>query len=109
MKKENLKLSANSAKKEEIINAIKNAISESYGVKGISIIKNTKGQKEEGIIVSFKSDSNFVLDIYLVVAGDVKITETLRSCQKTVRFYMEHLFPKQCLQVNLYAEEVASI
>lgn len=106
MKNETKNITALEDRIDEIVAAVKNAISESYGVKGISKIQNTKGQKEEGIKIQFKSETTFIVDLHLIVAGDVKITETLRSCQKTVRFYMDHLFPKSCIQVNLFAEEI---
>lgn len=107
---DNNKINTNTKPTEEKIKKIVNlAISECYGVIGLSSIINKKGQDEEGIIVHFESNSTFTLDLYITVAKHVKLTESLRSCQKTVKFYMSKAFPKLCKKVNIYAEDISSL
>ncbi len=95
-------------KTKQIIDVIKTSLKEAYGVISLALIENKKGSTEEGVFVRFLNDDCFEVDLYVSVAMDVKITETLRSCQKTVKFYLNHYFPKQCQLIHIYAEDISS-
>ena len=86
----------------------------SYGVVAIAtkdevdlISKITKkGKMEEGVFVSKRSDNTFTVSIYLVLAQDIKITEALRECQKSIKFVLDKKYPKMCREVNVYVTEL---
>ena len=94
--------------RDEIVKIVKEASLTCYGVKEIVTIPHKKGQMEDAIYVHMDKDGTFSLDIHVIVAKSVKITETIRSLQKTIRFYMNRLFPKACQQINIYAEGIDS-
>lgn len=91
----------------EIIRNVKEASLTSYGVSGV-FSSNKKGKEEDGIYVHFDKENNFSLDIHIYVMEGVKVTETIRSLRKTIKFYMEHLYPKACTKINIYAEGISS-
>ena len=94
---------------KEIIQKIKEAALTCYGVISILSIAGKKGQEEEdAIYVLEEKEGGFSLDIHVIVAHGVKVTEIMRSLQKTIRFYMNHLYPKQCHKINIYAEWISS-
>ena len=94
--------------REEISQNVKEAALTCYGVTDILKINHKKGKEEDAIYVHMDKDNRFSLDIHVVVADGVKITETIRSLQKTIRFYMNHLYPKACSRINIYAESISS-
>lgn len=94
--------------REEIAHVVKEASLTCYGVKEILSIPDKKGKMEDAIYSHFEKDGTFSLDIHVIVAKSVKITETIRSLQKTIRFYMNRLYPKACTKINIYAEGIDS-
>ena len=93
--------------REEIIQKVKEAALTCYGVSSILTI-HKKGKEEDAIYVHMDSDNAFSLDIHVIVAYGVKVTEIIRSLRKTIRFYMDRLYPKACQKINIYAEWIAS-
>ena len=94
---------------KEIIKKVKEAALTCYGVISILTVAPKKGQMEEdAIYVLEEKEGGFSLDIHVIVAHGVKVTEIMRSLQKTVRFYMNHLYPKQCHRINIFAEWISS-
>ena len=99
---------------QEIINIVRETAMNSYGVVKIAnkdelsfISKITKkGKMEEGIFVDKHRDNTFSVSIYLVLSQDIKITEALRECQKSIRFVLNKKFPKLCREVNVYVCEL---
>ena len=94
--------------REEIIKNVKEAALTAYGVSSILTITHKKGKEEEAIYVHMDKDNKFSIDVHVIVANGVKVTETIRSLQKTIRFYMNHLYPKACNKINIYAEWISS-
>ncbi len=92
----------------DIISTIREALIATYGVVEIANIKDKKGKKEEGIVLSEKSDHTFCVDVYLTVSSDVKITETLRSAQSSVRYTLNKKYPKIVSNINVYANGVSN-
>lgn len=94
--------------REDIVKAVKEASLTCYGVFKVLSIQEKKGKEVDAIYVHFDKDNTFSLDIHVIVADGVKVTETIRSLQKTIRFYMNRLYPKACTKINIYAEGIAS-
>lgn len=101
---------------KEIIKIAAEAALNSYGVFDIArkeidngLSQNTKkGIAEEGVLVRKNSDNTFALDVYLVLAQGIKITEALRECQKHIKFKLDKLYPKMCREVNVYALDISA-
>lgn len=97
---------------QAIASVVADAALECYGVVGISA-KNALHQKinellkrkdfEKGVIVS-KSRKGFDIDLYLVIAFDVKITEVLHEVQKKVKYVVEKKFGVTIESVNVFAQ-----
>ena len=54
----------------------------------ISDLKIKKGN-EEAVFIRRHADSSYTIDVYLILASDIKITEILRSTQKTIKYSLE--------------------
>ena len=99
---------------KEIIKLVEEIACKSYGVVAIAnkdevdlISKITKkGKMEEGVFVTKRSDNTFAVSIYLVLAQEIKITEALRECQKSIWFVLNKKYPKMCREVNVYVCEL---
>ena len=107
MKKDSKSTIENTFNREDIVKTVKEAALSCYGVNEVVSINEKKG-KEDAIYVHIEKDNTFSLDIHVIVAYGVKVTETIRSLQKTIRFYMNRLYPKACTKINIYADGIAS-
>ena len=94
--------------RDEIIKNVKEAALTADGVSAILTVTHKKGREEDAIYVHMDKDNKFSLDVHVMVANGVKVTETIRSLQKTIRFYMNHLYPNACNKINIYAEWISS-
>ena len=103
----NKQTTTNTYNRNEIVKTVKEAALTCYGVNEVVSINEKKG-KEDAIYVHIEKDNTFSLDIHVIVAYGVKVTETIRSLQKTIRFYMNRLYPKACAKINIYADGIAS-
>ena len=93
--------------KKEITDGFIEAALSTYGVMDIAYSLDKKGKKVNKINVHIHSDNTISVTAYLIVAKDLKITEILRSCQKTCRIYLDRRYPKHVRDINLYAEDVS--
>ena len=101
---------------EQIIEITKKTALNSYGVVALTdekavesqSPKTKKGQAEESVIVKRKSDGTFALDVYLVLAQGIKITESLNECRKAIKFQLDKVFPKMCREINIYALDISA-
>ena len=99
---------------QEIKTLVEHTARNSYGVLAIAnkdeinlASKSTKkGSAEEGIYIVKHSDKTFSVNIYLILALDIKITEALRECQKSIKYVLDKKYPKLCREVNVYAVEL---
>lgn len=73
----------------------------------ISDLKIKKGN-EEAVFIHRHADSSYTIDVYLILASDIKITEILRSTQKTIKYSLEKKFGISVRQLNVFAESIAS-
>ena len=114
MEKQSKTSSRLTIKTEDIIALVCRTARNSYGVVAIAtkdevdiISKLTKkGKMEEGVFVTKRSDNTFAVSIYLVLAQEIKITEALRECQKSIKFVLDKKYPKMCREVNVYVCEL---
>lgn len=99
----------------EVIKIVVEATLSCYGVVGImdkkmvshlDVIK--KGKKEEAIFVKRGIGNTFSIDVYLILANDVKITETLSSAQEVILYNLNKKFAKACTAVNVFSGMLAS-
>ena len=93
---------------EDLASLIREVVPSCYGVVDIANIAKKKGKKEEGLEVTLRSDNRISITVYLIVDGNVKITETIRSCQKTIIYRLSRVCPGYELSVSVYAEEISS-
>ena len=99
---------------DEITNIVSQTARNSYGVLEIAnkdqinlVSKITKkGKMEDGVFVYKHTDGTFDVNVYLVLAQGIKITEALRECQKSIRFVLNKKFSKLCREVNVYVCEL---
>ena len=114
MKKEENKSNSLKIKTEDIIALSAKTAKNCYGVVAIAdkeevnivaktIKKITKGKMEEGVYVVRYPRDIFSVTIYLIMARDIKITEALRECQKSILYALNKKYPKLCKEVNVYA------
>ena len=93
---------------EDIVSLVREAFLSCYGVCGFANLSKKEGKVEEGLSVRLGVHKRIFVEAYLVVSKDVKITETIRSCQDTVIYRLKRIFPKHVASVEVYAEEIAS-
>lgn len=95
-----------------IASVVADAALECYGVVGLSA-KTALHEKinellkrndfEKGVLV-YKGRKTYNIDLFLVVAFDVKITEVLHEVQKKVKYVVEKKFGVTIESVNVYAQ-----
>ena len=68
--------------------------------------KVKKGIIEDAIYVKKFPNRTFSVDVYLALSNEVKITEALVECQKTIMFQLNKKFNKMCVGVNVYGEKI---
>lgn len=85
-----------------------------YGVVGIaprsslhSVIAEIlkKESFAKGVIVS-KEKNSYSINLYLVIARDVKITEVLSEVQKKVKYDLEKTFSLKIKSLNVFASDI---
>ena len=95
----------------------RNAALACYGVVDISRREDTlradkrikKGIIEDQAIYVKKSPNRtFAVDVYLVLSKEVKLTEALVECQKTILYQLNKWCGGLCTAVNVFGESLAS-
>ena len=100
----------------DIKEATRKAALACYGVASIAQREEThrvdkrikKGIIEDAIYVKKFPNRTFTVDVYLVLSNEVKITETLVECQKTIMYQLNKAFSNLCTRVNVYGESLSS-
>ena len=64
--------------------------------------------EDQAIYVKKFANRTFTVDVYLVLSNEVKITEALVECQKTIMYQLNKKFNKACTGVNVYGESLSS-
>ena len=116
MEKKNANIPSSGYHTQDIKDATRKAALACYGV--VDIVKREetlrtdkrikKGIIEDAIYVKKFANRTFTVDVYLALSDEVKITEALAECQKTISFLLNKEFSKLCVGVNVYGEKVIS-
>ena len=93
---------------KNVLDTIHEGLMYCYGVKGLVTYENKKGKKEEDLYIHIHHDMTYSVKVHVILVPGVKITETLRSCQKTLKFFLEHKFPKALRYLDVYGDELSS-
>ena len=102
---------------QEIKDATRVAALACYGVVDIARREDTlrtdkrvkKGIiEDQAIYVKKFANRTFSVDVYLVLSNEVKITEALVECQKTIMYQLNKKFNKSCTGVNVFGEQLSS-
>ncbi|MBP5694543.1 MAG: Asp23/Gls24 family envelope stress response protein [Bacilli bacterium] len=101
---------------EEIANLIGETCAESYGVIGLTqsrslkekVIILTKKNYVEGVNVT-RELGKFNVDIHIVVASGVKITEIASELSKRITYVLKKKYGELFKKVNVYVEEIREI
>ena len=64
--------------------------------------------EDQAIYVKKFANRTFSVDVYLVLSNEVKITEALVECQKTIMYQLNKKFNKACTGVNVFGEQLSS-
>ena len=64
--------------------------------------------EDQAIYVKKFANRTFTVDVYLVLSNEVKITEALVECHKTIMYQLNKKFNKACTGVNVYGESLSS-
>lgn len=100
-----------------IATVVANATMECYGVVGLAaktpvhekiyeLLK--KDDYSKGVFV-YNEIKSYSIDVYLVIAEKVKITEVLREVQKRVKYVLEKQFGVKIKAVNVYAQSLKKV
>ena len=102
---------------QEIKDATRVAALACYGVVDVArredILRADKRIKkgiieDQAIYVKKFANRTFTVDVYLVLSNEVKITEALVECQKTIMYQLNKKFNKSCTGVNVFGEQLSS-
>lgn len=95
----------------ELVNIIFDTATRTYGIVGIcdkdigkkkvSLLDASKAKK--GIFVNGMIEKSFSVSVYVVLSSDVKISETIRECQKAIRYVVNKKTANKCHRVDVYA------
>lgn len=94
-----------------------NAATECYGVFGLSDKKSSlslidsllvKKEYYKGVC-PHKIKDGYAVDLYIVVAYGVKITEVVTEVQKKVKYVLEKTFDVKFKAINVYVQSIKSI
>ncbi len=90
------------------------ATSECYGVVGITSKNSLKGDIDETLtkedyskgVISRKGKEGYEVDLYIIVAYGVKITEVITEVQKKVKYVLEKTFDIKFKAINVYVQSM---
>ena len=116
MEKKNANIPVTGYHTQEIKDETRKAALACYGV--VDVVKREetlrpdkrikKGIVEDAIYVKKFPNRTFAVDVYLVLSNEVKLTEALVECQKTIMYQLNKQFNKSCTSVNVYGEQLSS-
>lgn len=96
---------------DELVELIYDTATGCYGIVGICD-KDIDGKKanpleknraKKGIIFNGSIDKGFTLSIYVILSSEVKISESIRECQKAIRYVANKKANHKCEKVDIYA------
>ena len=102
---------------KELATLIGDVCSSSYGVLGLASTKKTsnmfdillkKDKYIEGILIK-KERNKYVVDVHVVVAYGVKITEVVNELGKRLSYNLNKTYGKVFGKINIYVEELRDL
>ncbi|MBO8427033.1 MAG: Asp23/Gls24 family envelope stress response protein [Firmicutes bacterium] len=102
---------------KDIAELVGEVCSSSYGVLGLTKVKNLRSQlvtllnKDnyiEGILIS-KIKSKYVIDVHVIVAYGVKISEVVNELRKGIAYNLNKKYGPVFSKVNIYVEELRDL
>ena len=87
-----------------------------YGIAGVvrfdCVIKNDYTPLDEdhislGVFVRKKLNDTFSVDLFVLIANHVKLTEAIFECQKVVRYALNKKFGQRVRHIHIYAMGLA--
>ena len=116
MEKKNANIPVTGYHTKDIKEATRLAARACYGIVSIVSRENThrvdkrlkKGIVEDAIYVKKYPNRTFSVDVYLALSNEVKVTEALVECQKTIMYQLNKTFSNLCVGVNVYGEKIAT-
>ena len=114
MEKKNANIPVSGYHTKDIKEATRKAALACYGVVDIVNREETlridkrikKGIVEDAIYVKKFANRTFSVDVYLAFSQEVKITEALAECQKTIMYKLNKQFNNRCASVNVFGEKI---
>ena len=102
---------------EAIASVVVNATMQSYGVVSMATKKNVLSQinlkNEEdfakGVIVKRAKANSFEVELFIITAYGVRITEVVGEVQKRVKYDLERKFDIKVKAINVYVQGIKNI
>ena len=102
---------------EAIASVVANAAKSSYGVISMAtkntvlghIQLNNEEDFSKGVIVRKSLTNNFEVDLFIIVAYGIRITEVVGEVQKRVKYDLELKFDIKVKAVNVYVQGIKNI
>lgn len=67
-----------------------------------------KGSFSQGVFARQEKNA-IIVDLYVIVAFDVKITEVLSEVQKRIKYVLEKTFESKVKEVNVFAQNLKNV
>lgn len=106
---------------EAIAQVAGSAAASCYGVMGLTQSPSLNGLITEGVnkilkktdyvkgVYCFKAKAGYTVDVYIIVAYGVKLTEVVSEVQKKVAYDLRNIFPIERWEVNVFIQDVQEI
>ncbi|MCB9499147.1 MAG: Asp23/Gls24 family envelope stress response protein [Erysipelotrichaceae bacterium] len=102
---------------KELASLIGNVCSETYGVVGLTRVKTIKNQlvilrKQnyvEGILIFKNSKGRYDIDVHLICAYGVKISEVVNEVSKRIAYETKKKYGPRFNKINVYIEDLLDL
>lgn len=103
---------------DAIASVAANATMQCYGVVGMASKKNFIDEIDEflkkenfskGVVAKKTKTNTFEIDLYIIVAYGVRITEVVAEVQKKVKYDLEQKFNIKFKAINVYVQGIKNI
>lgn len=101
-----------------IASVVGSAAIECYGVVGLSAKNSLKDNVDtllgrenfqQGVVCEKDKKKGYIINVYIIVASDTKITEVVSELQKKIKYVLEKTFGVTFNKVNIYVQGVKEI
>ncbi len=103
--------------KKEIANLIGDIVKECYGVVGLTKVRSIKNQlvilkKEnyvDGVLIFKNKDGKYDIDVHLIVAYGVKISEVVNEVSKRIAYEANKKYGNIFNKINVYVDDLLNL